>query len=418
MLALQRTIGNRAVTRLVKEQVQRKQAGSVARTASTNSLQRSANADFQNAVKRTEWVTAVQALASDEFSDDDIQAQLQALDHNTVMALLDAAQANNLARVADPARQIIADLNAAQAQTPATSTPTPTASPTATNTAQVGKSGMFPENTPTKAISRWNYVVYQDHVRIGNKVIPGDGNVIGGWPWLTNNPGDLTGDVNPRLQNKNNPAAGYWQDKRVWGDARYSGATPDALSPISNDTGMSAGNAAIPGVAARGDLAIFADAGRGSGALKEWIQKYYGNVTLAESIKLHLGPTSTQVKGVDDPEKYPKIMQQYMSDMGYAANYVATTLGSAIKDTEWNDVIKAYGVAEGYYKEIAGARGQGKTGGDLYAENKGVIYRCTGRDAIDVYLPYRALPLVTALPTDTPPEIQALLGCATPAASP
>jgi hypothetical protein len=47
----------------------------------------------------------------------------------------------------------------------------------------------------------------------------------------------------------------------------------------------------------------------------------------------------------------------------------------------------------------------------LKIENKGVIYRCSGRDPVDVDPVYAKLSRVTNLPQDTPPEIKDLLGC-------
>ncbi|HXC71317.1 MAG TPA: hypothetical protein VN644_15145 [Pyrinomonadaceae bacterium] len=276
--------------------------------------------------------------------------------------------------------------------------------------APVGTTGEF-KNNPTKEITKWDYVVYQDHVRIGNRKVDESkgGPVIGSWPWLTNNPGDLTGDVAPRKETKDDPNSAYRQDKRVWGDPIQRGETADKMSPVAGSTGLSSGNTAVPGYAARGDLAIFADRERGRRALKEWIQKYYANVTLAESVKLHLGPTSSHVKGVDDPEKYPKLLQQYLTDKGgYPADYVRKTKGADVKAQEWNDVVDAFGYAEGYSsrREVAGQPGKFQ-----YFENKGVIYKCSGREPIDVDPAYAKLSRVTSLPQDTPPEIKDLLGC-------
>lgn len=267
------------------------------------------------------------------------------------------------------------------------------------------------KNNPTKEITKWDYVVYQDHVRLGNRKADETkgGPVIGSWPWMTNNPGDLTGDVAPRKEVKDDPNSAYRQDKRIWGDPIQRGKSPGSMSPVAGSTGLSPGNTAVPGYAARGDLAIFADRERGRRGLKEWIQKYYGNITLAESVKLHLGPTSSHVKGVDDPEKYPKLLQQYLTDKGgYPADYVRKTKGTDVKEGEWNDVIDAFGYAEGFYsrREVAG-----KPGKFQYVENKGIIYKCSGREPIDVDPAYAKLSRVTSMPQDTPPEIKDLLGC-------
>lgn len=288
--------------------------------------------------------------------------------------------------------------------------PAPEEKKTTKKRAPVGTTGMF-KNNPTKEITKWDYVVYQDHVRLGNRKADETkgGPVIGSWPWMTNNPGDLTGDVAPRKEVKDDPNSAYRQDKRIWGDPIQRGKSPGSMSPVAGSTGLSPGNTAVPGYAARGDLAIFADRERGRRGLKEWIQKYYGNITLAESVKLHLGPTSSHVKGVDDPEKYPKLLQQYLTDKGgYPADYVRKTKGTDVKEGEWNDVIDAFGYAEGFYsrREVAG-----KPGKFQYVENKGIIYKCSGREPIDVDPAYAKLSRVTSMPQDTPPEIKDLLGC-------
>ena len=225
---------------------------------------------------------------------------------------------------------------------------------------------------------------------------------------MTNNPGDLTGDVRPRKENPDDPNSYYRQDKRIWGDPTQRGKTPDSMGPVAGSAGLSAENTAVPGFAARRDLAIFATRERGRGALKEWIKIYYANVTLAESVKLHLGPASTHVEGVDDPEKYPKLLQQYLSEKGYPADYVGKTKGADVKAEHWNDVIDAFGYAEGYSNRRPVA---GKPGKFQYVENKGVTYRCGGRDPIDVDPAYAKLSRVTNLPQATPPEIKDLLGC-------
>ncbi len=288
-------------------------------------------------------------------------------------------------------------------------TPAPEEKKTSKKRAPVGTSGSFKGN-PTAALAKWDYVVYEDHVRLGNRKVDesAGGPVVGSWPWMTNNPGDLTGDVRPRKENPNDPESYYRQDKRIWGAPTQRGKTPDSMGPVAGTSGLSAENTAVPGFAARRDLAIFATRERGRGALKEWIKNYYANLTLAESVKLHLGPASSHVAGVDDPEKYPQLLQQYLSEKGYPADYVAKTKGADVKAEHWNDVIDAFGYAEGYSNRRPVA---GKPGKFQYVENKGVTYRCGGRDAIDVDPAYAKLSRVTNLPQATPPEIKDLLGC-------
>jgi hypothetical protein len=115
------------------------------------------------------------------------------------------------------------------------------------------------------------------------------------------------------------------------------------------------------------------------------------------------------VAGVDDPEKYPKRLQEYLTDKGgYPSNYVTSTKGKDVKDEAWNDVIDAYGYAEGFYnrRPVAGQKGK-----STYVENKGIIYRCGGREAIDVDPAFKDLARVKNMPQATPPEVKKLLGC-------
>jgi hypothetical protein len=247
-------------------------------------------------------------------------------------------------------------------------------------------------------------------VRLGNRAVDdsGSGVVIGTWPWLLNNPGDLTGSLKPQ-QDKHN-AKSFRKDERVWGRPISAGTSPDKMQPVQGSTGLDSDNTAVEGHAARTDLAIFADRQRGRNGLKDWIQKYYADVTLAACVKKHLGPSESHVPGVDDPEKYPKRLQQYLSDKNgakYAPTYVASTLGKDVKENEWEDVIDAFGYAEGMYsrREVAG-----KPGKFEYVEQKGIVYHRGGRDPIEVDPVYRNLPRVKAMPQTTPPEILALLG--------
>ncbi len=273
--------------------------------------------------------------------------------------------------------------------------------------ASVGTNGMFPKNPKTQALRLWDYVVYSDHVRLGNRKIS-EGVVIGSWPWMTNNPGDITVDVNPRMQKSDDPSAGYWQNIRAWGSPAKQGPTPANMSPVPGDSGLSPDNKAVEGVAARKDLAIFTDLQRGRRALKEWMQKYSPKATLKNYVSgIHLGPKKTHTK-VDDPEKYWKWMQQYLSDKKYPSNYVTITTVEAVKDDEWNDVLDAFSFVEGFYSRRPAADRKNKF---QYVENKGIIYRCSGRDPIDVDPAFKNHEYVKKMPETTPPEIRLLLGC-------
>jgi hypothetical protein len=59
---------------------------------------------------------------------------------------------------------------------------------------------------------------------------------------MTNNPGDLTGDVAPRKEVKDDPNSAYRQDKRIWGDPIQRGKSPGSMSPVAGSTGLSPGN--------------------------------------------------------------------------------------------------------------------------------------------------------------------------------
>lgn len=277
----------------------------------------------------------------------------------------------------------------------------------------VGTNGMFKDNNkPTKELSLWNYVVYQDHVRLGNRRVDdsGSGVVIGSWPWLLNNPGDLTGDLNAREEKKEKPddKTVYRKDERVWGRPVSRGEKPKNLTPSEGSKGLDAGNTAIEGVAARTDLAIFTTMERGRRGLKDWIQKYYTNMTLAVAVDTHLGSVASHMKNVDDPKAYAARLQQYLSEKGFPANYVTSTVCKDIKDEAWDDVLTAFAYVEGVYNRRAVAGEKGKF---TYIENKGIIYRCDGRDPIDVDPAYKILPRVQNMPETTPPEVKKLLGC-------
>lgn len=280
-------------------------------------------------------------------------------------------------------------------------------SPQSVLKASVGANGMFPSNQKTQALRLWDYVVYSDHVRLGNRKIS-EGVVIGSWPWMTNNPGDITVDVHPRMQKPGHPSAGYWQNVRAWGSPAKQGPTPDNMSPVSGDRGLSPDNTAVEGFAARKDLAIFVDLQRGRRALKEWVQKYSPKATLKNYVSgMHLGPIETHTSA-DDPEKYWKWMQQYLSSKKYPSNYVTITTVEAVKDDEWNDVLDAFGFVEGFYscRPVAGTKNKFQ-----YVENKGIVYRCSGRDPIDVDPAFKDHEYVKKMPETTPPEIRLLLGC-------
>ncbi|MBV9109228.1 MAG: hypothetical protein JO306_07470, partial [Gemmatimonadetes bacterium] len=105
----------------------------------------------------------------------------------------------------------------------------------------------------------------------------------------------------------------------------------------------------------------------------------------------------------------PVLMQQLLSERGYAKDFVRTTKGGDIPDSDtkkWDDVVDAYGFAEGYLKRY-------ESGGKVqFLENAGIVYTCAGRDtSVKVHPTYETHALVTAMPSALPPEIKDLLEC-------
>jgi len=98
-------------------------------------------------------------------------------------------------------------------------------------------------------------VVYESHLRIGNRVFDKETKqVIGSWPWLTNNPGDITVDPKEAGKPRSNLNRAF-----EWG----------AIKDKAASTGH------IP-------LAIFPDAATGAAALKQlYAEPDYRDKTLA-----------------------------------------------------------------------------------------------------------------------------------------
>jgi len=234
--------------------------------------------------------------------------------------------------------------------------------------APVGTSGRI----KTGALVDWDYVVYENHLRIGNRVFDKTTKqVIGSWPWLTNNPGDITVDPKEAGKPRSNLNRAY-----EWG----------AIKDKAASTGH------IP-------LAIFPDAATGAAALKQlYAEPDYRDKTLAGAIEVHLGNPETRVPGVDDPKKYLERVKERARKLGVSDTLLSKTLAELAAGGAMDAVVEGFGAAEGY-------------------ENVGVTYTCDGRDKTDdpkIPQTVRNLNLFKSLPDQAPDEVLRLLGCKVP----
>ena len=232
----------------------------------------------------------------------------------------------------------------------------------------VGSSGRI----KTGKLIDWDYVVYADHVRIGNRVFDKTTKqVIGSWPWLTNNPGDITVDPKEAGKPRSNLNRAY-----EWGAVK--------------DKAASTGH--IP-------LAIFPDGATGAAALKKlYAEPEYRDKTLKAAIEVHLGNPETRVPGVDDPKKYLDRVKERARKLGVKEEILGKTLADIELAGAMDAIVEGFGAAEGY-------------------ENVGVTYTCTGRDKTDdskIPQTVRNLQLFKSLPDQTPDEVLRLLGCKVP----
>ena len=229
----------------------------------------------------------------------------------------------------------------------------------------IGTSGRF----KTGPLKDWDFVVYQDHVKVGNRVLDKNtGQVIGSWPWLTNNPGDIT--VDPKEADKPRSALNRaFEWKAVKGKAASTGHIL---------------------------LAIFPDMSAGGEALKKlFAEPDYRDKTLAGAIEQHLGRKESRVPGVDDPKKYLERVKKRANELGVKDELLGKTLSELAVAGVLDQLVSGFGVAEG-------------------VENVGATYRCNGRDkADDPKIPktVRDLRLFKSLPDDAPDEVLRLLGC-------
>jgi hypothetical protein len=219
----------------------------------------------------------------------------------------------------------------------------------------------------TGKLALWDYVVYDEHVRLGNRVFA-KGQVIGSWPWLTNNPGDITVD----LTKPKNRA----EERRAFGWGAYEGKAASTGHIL---------------------LAIFPDMATGEEALKKlFTEPDYAKLTIAGAIQTHLGRPESRVPGVDDPDKYARRVQERLDKLGVKVNVQTDRLADLAARGLLGPVAQGFGRAEG-------------------VENVGVTYRCSGRDKTDdakIPQTVRNLRLFKNLPDEAPAEIRELLGCA------
>jgi Domain of unknown function (DUF4157) len=234
--------------------------------------------------------------------------------------------------------------------------------------AEPGRSGSI----KTGKLARWEYVVYPDHVRLGNRVFA-PGQVIGSWPWMTNNPGDITVDLS---KPKDRP-----EERRAFGWGAYRGKAASTGHVL---------------------LAIFPDVTTGMVALQHLLtEPGYAGLTIAQAVNKHLGRPESRMPGVDDPAKYARLVQEKL-DKSYQLGaipvkvnvYTDRLADLAARGLIW-PVVQGFGRAEG-------------------AENVGVTYRCSGRDKTDdekIPQTVRNLRVFKDLPDEAPAEISDLLGC-------
>jgi hypothetical protein len=176
-----------------------------------------------------------------------------------------------------------------------------------------------------------DYVVYATR-RIGNRVFDKKTKqVIGSWPWLTNNPGDIT--VDPKEAGK--PRSNL--------NRETSGARSRTRLPAP---------ANIP-------LAIFPDGATGAAALKKRARNRVQDKTLRAAIEVHLGNRRPRARR-DDPKKY---LDRVKSGRKLG---VKEEIGKTLADIE-----------------LAGEDDRRRVWRGEVTGNVGVTYTCTGRDRTD-----------------------------------
>lgn len=254
-------------------------------------------------------------------------------------------------------------------------------------------------------LDNWQWLMIGDYVRIGNRAPFAKGQVVGALPWMAFNPGDLTGDlVQPPNRNK---------QEFIW-----------------QRTG------AIPGRVVRGDLGIYPDEASGRSGLQTWInERYAGNdadakpanaderqltgKSIGEGAAEHLGGkhNANLVKGVDDPDKYGKIVVAYLQALPPKPNRPQRTLATKFNELEpdeWSAVLDAFAEVEDYGNiglEFSSTGRTARNEDDLVAleaktNNPSGGYRRPGGEM--VLARWRAEYLrktLAKIGTDTPPQI-------------
>lgn len=239
-------------------------------------------------------------------------------------------------------------------------------------------------------LAKWDWVSYVDHVKLGNRVFKSQvkkngvpqtdangqplmaGITVGAWPWLTNNPGDITVDKGQIGQPRNAQNRAY---------------DFGALPRRSVNTGR------VP-------LAVFATMDEGFAGLEKLLaEPDYRNLSLRAAVDLHLGgkDNKKRMAGVDNTDTAVARIVQKLGELGIKAS-AQTRLSTLAAAGQLDEAAQAFGFAEG-------------------VGNVGLTYRCNGRDKADdgkiaatVWKTY-----LGQVPDSTPPEVAALLCCDPPA---
>lgn len=240
-------------------------------------------------------------------------------------------------------------------------------------------------------LAKWDWVRYRDHIKLGNRVFKSplkrkgqvvtgpDGQpvmarlVVGAWPWLTNNPGDLTVDK-----------AQFGKPRNAQNRAYDFGAM----------RGLSVSTGRVP-------LAVFNTMDAGLQALEQLLSEPdYQDKTIRQAVDHHLGGANNKKRmaGVDNTDTAVARILGKLKQLGVKAT-AETRLSSLKQAGQLDETAQAVGFAEG-------------------VENVGLTYRCNGRDKTDdpkIPATVRSMYL-KAIPDATPPEVSQLLCCELPPA--
>jgi hypothetical protein len=226
----------------------------------------------------------------------------------------------------------------------------------------------------TGPLARWDWVRHRDSIKLGNRVVEKGALTIGAWPWMTNNPGDITVSLAQEGSKKHT----------LQNHAFRHGAMP----------GRAVSTGHVP-------LAVFDTLEQGFAALQAWLLlPEFQPLTLREAVDRHLGGAANpnRVAGVDDTDPAVVRIVKRLRDLGIPAT-PQTRLSQLKGDTAIVAAAKAFGFAEG-------------------VENVGLTYRCTGRDKRDdERIPATVWKVHLGMVKDeTPPEVAQLLCCDLPPA--